>query len=294
MAVRRRTSNGSNGAVLGGSGASSGVPVNAQNIPTRDEGYKEVRRLFVPMHDSEVWVKLDYSQLELRVLAEASRDPVLVQAFQAGEDLHLATALDVFGDAGMRRFAKNLNFALSYGAGATKVVEMFRRDGMELKLEEASQIVQRLSARYARVEEYRQEVHRRILETGEARTLYGRRRLFEGLRYMNRQDRARVLREGFNHVVQGTAWDVFALAQLALRPLLDEEHRVVNMVHDEDSMNMRLDLPWLRKAIAAMEGVTGWQPGTWWPVREWAVPLVVEATVGPNWVDQEEVVWVGT
>jgi DNA polymerase-1 len=267
--------------------------LNSQNIPTRDEDYRQVRRLFIAP-DGYWWAKLDFSQLELRVLAELSQDPVLIAAFRSGADIHQETA-DYVGVN--RRVGKTLVFGLTYGASTDKVMEVLRREGIEIARPDADRISRLLSQRFQRVEQYRQEVHSSILLTAESRTRYGRRRQFHGLQRMLADSRGRltpdlrtVLREGFNHAIQGTAWDIFALAALRIAPRLDNEHRVVNLVHDEfDFYTPQGSGLWLQETARLMESVTSWQPFEQWPLHNWSVPLQVEVTVGPNWIDQQPI-----
>ncbi len=270
--------------------------MNTQNIPIKDDDYKAVRRLFVAP-TGMWWAKLDFGQLELRILAEQSRDPQLLAAFQLGVDLHTETARIVLHDEGKRKFAKVVNFGLAYDLSSYGLQRKLREEGMTIGLPEAAEIHSGTKQRFAVVEDYRRWSHSEVLRTGSSYTMYGRERVFPGLREMLADSRGRVtpqvaaaLREAFNHRIQGTAWDIFALALLATENVWDETRRLVNIVHDEfDIYVPEGDIDFLRTVAAIMERVIDLSPFEGWPVHEWSVPLDVGVSVGPNWVDQHEV-----
>ena len=239
------------------------------------------------------WAKLDFGQLELRVLAEQSRDPQLLAAFQSGVDLHTETARIVLHDEGKRKFAKVVNFGLAYDLSPYGLQRKLREEGMTIGLPEAAEIHSGTKRRFSVVEDYRRASHSETLRTGCSYTMYGRERVFPGLREMLADSRGRVspqlaaaLREAFNHRIQGTAWDIFALALLATESVWDETHRLVNIVHDEfDAYVPTGDIDFLQMVSALMVGVIGWTPFEGWPMHKWSVPLDVGFSVGPNWVD---------
>jgi DNA polymerase-1 len=260
--------------------------MNLQNIPSRNPEFKRVRRAFVAP-EGWVWVKADHSQIELRVLAQASQDPFMIRAFREGVDLHLEAARLVAPLFGVtpreaRSWAKNnLSFARVYGASPARLVEQATRAGFALTHRQARELLDRLNRQSPRVEAYRREVHQYVLEHQESRTLFGRRRLFVGLHLFRPQEREAALREAFNHIVQGTAADVYKLGLVALRPILSREPdlRLVNMVHDEYDFIVRQEslariLPCVKVALEKLEAT-----------RDWDVPLEVEIAVGPNWAD---------
>lgn len=266
--------------------------MNSQNLPNRNEEYAAIRRIFNAPPGYELF-KADFSQLELRVLAASTDDPVLIRAFRDGLDLHEETAIDLWGEGVRgskvhRRVGKSYNFALAYGASADKVFEVSQKEGLNLPMDECVRIARTLDRRYPRINEHRREVHGLILATGESRTLYGRRRVFPGLDRYDRNETNAALREGFNHRIQGTAADLFKLALLALwqEGLWDNEHPIVNYVHDEIVGYLpQGDYGWCVRAKEVMESVTHWQPFDSWPLVSWPVPLDVEVGVGPNWRD---------
>lgn len=269
-----------------------GENINSQNIPSRNEEYIAIRSIFDAPPGYELF-KADFSQLELRVLAASTDDPVLIRAFRDGLDLHEETAIDLWGEQVRgskvhRRVGKGYNFALAYGASADKVYEVSQKEGLHLSMDECTRIARTLDRRYPRINEHRKEYHGLILATGESRTLYGRRRVFPGLDRYDRNETNAALREGFNHRIQGTAADLFKLAWLALwrAGLLDDEHRIVNVVHDEFVGYIpKGDYGWCVLAKEVMESVTSWQPFEEWPMYQWSVPLEVEVGIGPNWRD---------
>ena len=282
--------------------------INSQNIPVRDDSYQEVRRLFVA--PPGMWfVKADYNQLELRVLAESSGDPWLVNAYKTGLDIHTEAANDVeqvlsvyrgvsydtwmaWDDKDKRYFGKNkVNFPRVYGVAPPKMVEMANKAGLPLTLKEAHDILMLTDAKSPRVEQHRRERHAYIKQYGEERTLYDRRRLFPALKELDHYERETALREGFNHRIQGTAADLFKVAWVALEAsgLLDATHRVVNTVHDEfDAYCPIGDYRWLALVKEVLESASRFKPFDGWPVRQWDTPLLVEITHGPNWVDQHD------
>lgn len=280
--------------------------MNSQNVPIRDAAYADIRRLFIAPEG--LWlVRADYNQLELRILAESGQVSNLITAYQRRGDIHKNSALELVepvlhrfnGPAyavwmewalkDKRYFGKNkLNFPSIYGVEAPKMVEMANKSFLPMVMREAREILKLFDARYPQIEEHRNAYQAMILATGEARTLYNRRRIFPGLHQLDRQEIAAALREGFNHRIQGTAADLFKLAWLALWRvgLLDEWHRIVNAVHDELVFYIpQGDLPWCLEAKQVMESVTNWAPFPGWPMREWSVPLEVEFAVGSNWYD---------
>lgn len=287
---------------------------NSQNIPTRDESYADIRRLFVAP-PGYIVVKADYNQLELRVLTESSGDRELIRAYKEGVDTHQGSAdlaasvmrkyrspaWDIWQQwkpKDQRYFGKNkVNFPQVYGVDAPKMVEMANKAGLPLTLQEAREILKLFGAKYPRLEEHRMEYHSYILAHHEARTLHGRRRIFPGFVAYDKRELLAALREGFNHRIQGTAADLFKLALLALARggVLDYEHRMVNYVHDEVLFYVHSSTrdDWFREVKRLMETVTEYSPFSSWPMREWSVPLVVEIAAGSNWVDVEEVTGVG-
>ena len=252
-------------------------------------------------------IKADYNQLEMRVLAESGNVANLVSAYQNRDDTHRSSALEIVEPVLYRHngpayeawlqwemkqkrwFGKNgLNFPSVYGVAADKLVEQANKNGLPLTTKEAAEILKLFGRRYPQIEEHRSQYQAIVQASGEARTLYNRRRIFSGLAQYDRLERSAALREGFNHRIQGTAADLFKLALLRLwrEGLWDDTHRAVNYIHDEIVFYApEGDIDWCRRVKETMESVTSWQPFDSWPMREWSVPLEVEVSVGTNWYD---------
>lgn len=251
---------------------------NLQNIPVRTEEGREIRRGFVaaPGH---CFIAADYSQIELRVLAHITRDPALVETFQAGRDIHAATAASLFGvppeavDKNQRRVAKTVVFGIIYGISAFGLAQ---RLGLERAAAQA--LIDGVFASFPGIRTYIDEVLRTARETGYVSTLFGRRRHFPELMGGDKGPRAQAaMREAINAPIQGTAADLMKIAMINVHRRLQAEGlatRLLLQVHDE----LILEAPEHERDTAAhlvaevMEGV--------YPL---AVPLGVEVEVGPNW-----------
>ncbi|WP_038089167.1 DNA polymerase I [Acidihalobacter prosperus] len=250
---------------------------NLQNIPVRTEAGRRIRQAFVasPGH---VLLAADYSQIELRIMAHLSGDEGLRRAFAAGEDIHRATAAEVFGvtreavDADQRRAAKAINFGLIYGMSAFGL-------GKQLGIgrNEAQAYVDRYFERYPGVREYMESTRKLAAEKGYVETLFGRRLHLPEINSRNGQRRAQAERVAINAPMQGTAADIIKRAMLAVDGWIEreaEDIRLIMQVHDE----LVLELPesqieTARAAVRArMEGAASLD-----------VPLVVDIGIGTDW-----------
>ena len=259
---------------------------NLQNIPVRTEEGRRVRQAFIAPPGHKL-LSVDYSQVELRILAHYSKDPALLQAFRDGVDIHRATAAAVYGipleqvTYEQRRFAKAVNFGLMYGMGAYRLA----RDS-NLTLAEAEDFIAAYFARFPGVRAYLDEARARAARQGYVETLLGRRRYFPELdeklgRKVGVQARQRAEREAVNMPIQGTAADIIKIAMINLSRVLRESgyrSRMILQVHDELVLEVPDDeLP--RVAPLVVE------------VMESAftldAPLVADASVGPNWAEME-------
>lgn len=211
---------------------------NLQNIPIRTELGREVRRAFIAPQ-GKVLLGVDYSQVELRILAHYSRDETLLDAFNRGEDIHRATAAAVFGIGidqvtyDQRSFAKRVNFGLIYGMGAFRLA----RDS-NLTLAEANEFIKRYFARLPRVQQYLDETKQAARSPQGLKTLFGRRRVFPVLvnNTQNHQLRAAEERAAINFPIQGSAADIIKRAMIDLRGALKRQRLSATMilqVHDE-------------------------------------------------------------
>jgi len=207
---------------------------NLQNIPIRSEVGREIRRAFVAAEGFKL-VSADYSQIELRVMAHLSRDPVLVRAFQDDVDVHTQTAAEVFGvelaavDAAQRRVAKAVNYGLIYGQS-----EFGLARALDISREQARHYIQMYFERFATVRTFMDEVVERARRTGAADTILGRRRPIPDLGSKNFRLRTAAERVAQNTPMQGSAADIMKLAMLRVEPRLAELGAAMLLtVHDE-------------------------------------------------------------
>ncbi|HVU01792.1 MAG TPA: DNA polymerase I [Polyangiaceae bacterium] len=255
-------------------GRLSSTDPNLQNIPIRSELGREIRGAFVAPPGTAL-VSADYSQIELRVLAHLSKDPVLVESFQSGEDVHTRTAMEIFGvsrdavDAEHRRRAKAVNFGIVYGQGDSGLAK-----SLGIPRAEAAQFIAAYFRRYEGVRRFMNEVLESTRAAGSVRTLFGRRRLVPDIRSENRARRLAAERIAMNTPIQGTAADLLKLAMLAFRRPPTPGARMVLTVHDELVFEVPLaEVDDAKTRIRkAMEGV-----------HALSVPLVVEVGSGENW-----------
>jgi DNA polymerase-1 len=205
---------------------------NLQNIPVRSELGRSVRRAFVAEEGFRL-ISIDYSQIELRLLAHFSGDAALREAFAHGHDIHLATAIKLFGEAdapAKRAIAKSINFGLLYGMGSRKLA-----DELGISTAEAKEIIQAYFATFPTVKRYLEQIQDDAKHHGYVETLLGRRRVFD---YDNAggMQKAAILREAVNTVFQGSAADLIKLAMLTIDRTVRAENWPVRMllqIHDE-------------------------------------------------------------
>ena len=248
---------------------------NLQNIPIRTPLGREIRRAFVA-REGCVLISADYSQIELRVLAHLSEDAALTEAFVRGDDIHDRTAHRVFGaDSGLdphelRRRAKIINYALLYGKTAFTLA---RDIGVTPTVAQA--FIDAYFAGYPDVKGYLDTVIDEARESGEVRTLYGRRRLVPELRSRNGQIRAAAERATVNMPIQGTAADILKRAMIALPGELPPTSAMILTVHDE----LLLEAP-RGEADAAAAMVRDCMSGA----ADLRVPLTVDVGIGDDWM----------
>jgi len=252
---------------------------NLQNIPIRTELGRRIRRAFVAQKGNKL-ISADYSQLELRLLAHITRDEVMLDAFQKGEDIHARTARLVFhakSDEELkeaRRFAKIVNFAIAY---AIEPWGLSQRVG--ISRQEARKVIDDYYATYKGVRRYMEEVPVRAREHGYVRSLYGRIRPLPGINDRNANIRRAAEREAINMPIQGTASDIVKIAMLRADVAFRREGlnaQMLMQVHDELVIECPADEA---DRVAAtlkreMENAV-----------ELDVPLIAEAGVGDNWMD---------
>jgi DNA polymerase-1 len=262
---------------------------NLQNIPVRRENGQAVRKAFLP---APGWVLLcaDYSQIELRLLAHFCQDETLCRAFAEGRDIHAAVAAEIFGvpldevTSEYRRMAKTVNFGVIYGISASGLGQ---RLGMPRS--EAAAFIQSYFARYSKVEAYQSNLLAACRANGYTSTILGRRRHFDPKAIRAKSDyqnRNTAEREAINMEVQGSAADLIKLAMLEVaRGLRDGgfQARMLLQVHDELVFECPPD------EVERLAGVV--RRTMIDPVVErlqLRVPLAVDVSVGPNWLEVEE------
>ena len=259
-------------------GRLSSIEPNLQNIPTRTEMGREIRRLFIPA-EGNVLVDADYSQIELRLLAHMAGDEAMEQAFLSGRDFHTVTAARVFHVAesevtsDMRSRAKAVNFGIIYGMSAFSLSQ-----DIDVTVGEAKDYIDRYFATYPAVRAYMDGVVEAGKEQGYVATLYGRRRALPELRSSNHIQRAFGERVALNMPIQGTAADVIKLAMVRVHDALRREGlqaKLIMQVHDE----LIVECP-----AAAAETVASLLRREMESVASFAVPLIAEAHWGENWL----------
>lgn len=250
---------------------------NLQNIPIRTPEGRRVRRAFVSSHAGGKIVSADYSQIELRVMAHVSADEGLRRAFMNGEDIHRATASEVFSvaledvSADQRRAAKTINFGLIYGMGAHGLAS-----SLGITRDAAQSYIDRYFARYPGVAEYMASTKAQAHDQGYVQTVFGRRLWLPDINAGGAK-RAAAERAAINAPMQGTAADLIKMAMVAVDQWIRDESlesRVVMQVHDE----LVLDV-----VPAELDQVRDNLPGLMCNVAELSVPLLAEVGQGDNW-----------
>ena len=260
---------------------------NLQNIPIRTEMGREVRRAFVAP-PGYVLLAVDYSQIELRVMAHISEDETLIDAFHRGLDIHRATAAAVNGidpddvTYEQRNFAKRVNFGLMYGMGAFRLA----RDS-DLSQAEAEDFISTYFERMPGVERYIKATKEFVWANGYTKTLYGRRRIYPAIKSNgNRRSTAAEERAAINMPIQGTAADILKQSMINLHDRLKREAfdaAMILQVHDELVLEVKEEqLPEV-KALVVETMETALPDGK--PLR---VPLQANASFGRNWRDMED------
>lgn len=252
---------------------------NLQNIPTRSELGRTVKTAF-SAGEGSVFLAVDYSQIELRLLAHLSGDEHLVRAFNEGEDFHAETAARVFGvpvsevTPDLRSRAKAVNFGIVYGQQAYGLSQ-----SLHISMAEARDMIDRYYEAYPGVRTFLDNVVARAKQTGYAETMYGRRRHIPELKAKNPQLRGFGERTAMNHPMQGTAADIIKIAMTRVSRRLEEEGFAAHMilqVHDELDFECPVD---------EVERLTTMVRDVMEHVVDLHVPLIAEASTGVTWAD---------
>lgn len=252
---------------------------NLQNIPTRSELGRTVKTAF-SAGEGSLFLAVDYSQIELRLLAHLSGDEHLVRAFNEGEDFHAETAARVFGvpvsevTPDLRSRAKAVNFGIVYGQQAYGLSQ-----SLHISMAEARDMIDRYYEAYPGVRTFLDNVVARAKQTGYAETMYGRRRHIPELKAKNPQLRGFGERTAMNHPMQGTAADIIKIAMARVSRRLEEEGFAAHMilqVHDELDFECPID---------EVERLTTMVRDVMEHVVDLRVPLIAEASTGITWAD---------
>ena len=264
-------------------GRLSSTDPNLQNIPTRTELGRGIRELFVPGQGYDSLMSCDYSQIELRILAHIAQDPLLLESFRTGQDVHTRTAAEVFGlpleqvTPELRGRAKAVNFGIVYGIsdfGLAKQIGSTRK--------EAAQFIENYFARYTGVKKYMEQSVELARTQGYVTTLLGRRRYLPEIRSSNFNSRSFAERTAINTPIQGTAADIMKLAMLNVDAALQAagvKSRVLLQVHDELILEV---IQGEKEQVAELvqKAMSG--------AFKLDVPLLAAVTFGRNWAEAAE------
>ncbi len=254
---------------------------NLQNIPIKDEAGREIRKAFVPRDKDHILLAADYSQIELRLIADISKDAFMLDAFNKGLDFHKATAAKVYDvpfeevTAEQRRNAKTVNFSIIYGAGATNLSKQ-----LGIKRGEAKELIETYFAQFKGLKTYMDETVNFARENGYVKTLVGRKRILRDINSRNGLARSNAERMAINTPIQGSAADMIKLAMIEIHKEMKSRatrSKMIMQVHDElvfdiykpelESMT-ELIVNKMRDALPSL-----------------SVPIIVEPGTGENWLE---------
>ena len=261
-------------------GRLSSTNPNLQNIPIRTERGREVRKAFIPRHENNVILSADYSQIELRLIAELSKDPNMMEAFTSGHDIHRATAARVYGleleevTSDQRRNAKAVNFGIIYGQSAFGLSQ-----SLAIPRKEAAEIIDQYFIQYAGIKKYMSEVLEFAKENGYVETILKRRRYLRDINSANMTVRGFAERNAINAPIQGSAADLIKIAMLGIQKEIEEQGlsgKMIMQVHDELVFDVPENEVSLFKEIIQTK-MTG--------AIKTEIPLVVEIGQGKNWLE---------
>ncbi len=254
---------------------------NLQNIPIKDDAGREIRKAFLPRDEDHILLAADYSQIELRLIAEISEDAFMMEAFQQGKDFHKATASKVYNvpfeevTAEQRRNAKTVNFSIIYGAGATNLSKQ-----LGLKRAEAKELIDNYFSQFSGLKNYMTSIVDTAREKGYVTTLAGRKRILRDINSRNGLARSNAERMAINTPIQGSAADMVKLAMIDIHKVLAEKKyksKMILQVHDELVFDVyKPELEEIRELVIRLmvEALPGLK-----------VPIVVEAGTGNNWLE---------
>ena len=261
-------------------GRLSSAEPNLQNIPIRTELGRELRRYFVTKNSNYLLIDADYSQIELRLLAAMANDTTMIEAFASGEDIHAATAANVFGvplsavTPDLRKRAKAVNFGILYGMGAHSLSE-----DLHISMAQAREYIANYFAAYPDIDAYLKNVVGEAKDNGYVTTLFGRRRYIPELKMQNKNMQHFGERVAMNSPIQGTAADIIKIAMIHVAERLAEhklDARLVLQVHDELIIEAHKDVADEARAILIEEMEKA---------ASLSVALKVGVAQGENWSD---------
>lgn len=253
---------------------------NLQNIPIRTERGREVRKAFIPRDENHVLLSADYSQIELRIIAEISKEENMLQAFSEGIDIHTATAAKVYGvgieevSSDQRRNAKAVNFGIIYGQSAFGLSQ-----SLGIPRKEAAQIIEQYFAQYPGIKQYMSDTMNFARENGFVKTILGRRRYLRDINSANQTVRGFAERNAINAPIQGSAADMIKVAMINIHRDMKTkglQSKMTMQVHDELVFDV------LKSEVAEMKEIIAYRMKTAIPTT---VPIEVEIGEGNNWLE---------
>jgi len=254
---------------------------NLQNIPIKDEAGREIRKAFIPRDEDHILLAADYSQIELRLIAEISGDDFMLEAFHEGRDFHRATAAKVYKvefdevTPEQRRNAKTVNFSIIYGAGATNLSRQ-----LNIRRADAKALIDNYFEQFKGLKAYMNDTVDFAREHGYVKTLGGRKRILRDINSRNGLARSNAERMAINTPIQGSAADMIKLAMIRIHKLLAEKPfktKMIMQVHDELVFDVyKPELEELRNLI--IDNMKDALPGI-------SVPILVEVGTGLNWLE---------
>ncbi len=254
---------------------------NLQNIPIKNDAGREIRKAFLPRDQDYVLLAADYSQIELRIIAEISKDEAMLSAFIDGNDFHKATAAKVYGvgydevDSTQRRNAKTVNFSITYGAGATNLSRQ-----LGIPRSEATDLIANYFKQFSGLKNYMDETVEFARENGYVQTLMGRKRVLRDINSRNALARTGAERIAINTPIQGTAADMIKKAMISVHAAFNErsfKSRLILQVHDELVFDVyKPELEEVKGVVK--ECMQNALPGL-------KVPILVDMGVGDNWLE---------
>ncbi len=268
---------------MAATGRLSSVNPNLQNIPTRDEEGKSLRKMFVVKSNDNIFISADYSQIELRLLAHYSEDEKLVNAFKAGHDIHMYTASEIFHvdiadvTPSMRRIAKTVNFGIIYGMS-----DFGLSQGLQITRKEAKHYIETYFEKYHGVKEYMENCVTKAREVGYVTTMYGRKRYVPELQSRNKVVEKLGERIAMNSPLQGTESDIIKIAMINIAKRFADNNlksKLILQIHDELVIEAKESEKEIVSKILKEEMEN---------VIELKVPLTVNLSCGKTWYDLDK------